>query len=205
MPKVKLSVQKIRYVSAVATVYIMTIGIIGYALSPALLPSTTVYADTKKSEQLPHKPATPRFVVVSGKPVRVTIPDYGIDLPVDEGFYNPADGSWTLSETHAQFAMISVLANNFGGNTFVYGHGTDAVFGKIGTAPPPVGTVAKIYTDNNHVFVYTLKDVRNLTPNDTSVLDNVSVGPPTLTIQTCTGTFSEWRTMFRFGFERLEQ
>jgi hypothetical protein len=205
MTRPRLSLQKIRYISTVVTVYISTVGVIGYALSPTILPNTTVYADTKKSEQLPHKPVTSRFVVVSGKPVRIAIPDYGIDLPVDEGFYNPNDGSWTLSETHAQFAMISVLANNFGGNTFIYGHGTDAVFGKIGTSSPPAGTVAKIYTDNNHIFVYTLKDVRSLTPNDTSVLDNISAGPPTLTIQTCTGTFSEWRTMFRFSFERAEQ
>lgn len=195
--------QKVRFIGTIAALYITTVGVIGYALYPSLLIGTPVHADIKRSQQKPHKPVTPRFVLVSGKPIRITIPDYAIDLAVDEGYYNAVDGSWSLSQTHAQFAMMTTLANNAGGNTFIYGHGTDGVFGKIGTTPPPVGTIAEIYTDTNHVFSYRLQEVKNLSPTDTTLLDDTTSGPPRLTIQTCTGSFSEWRTMFTFTFEKV--
>lgn len=196
--------RKARFIGSVSLLYLLTIGIIGCALQPTQLFFVPVHADMKE-EQKPNVPAKPRFVLVSGSPVRITVPDYKIDLPVDEGFYNSADGSWTLSDTHAQFAMVSTVANNLAGNTFVYGHGTDAVFGKLGNLTPLPGTVAHIYTDTNQIFTYRFKEARNLTPNDTSVFDDIASGQPRLTIQTCTGSFSEWRTMFTFMFEKAEQ
>lgn len=204
--KVKFSFSKVRFITSLAAIYLLTIGLIGYALSPAQLFSTPVHAEIKKTAvATPHKPAHPRFIAVSGKPIRITIPDYGIDLPIDDGYYDPTTTSWNTSETHAQFATISTAANNHTGTTFIYGHGTDAVFGKIGSLTPLPGTVAKIYTDNNHVFSYKFKEANNLTPTDTSLFDTIHEGSPQLTIQTCTGVFSEWRTMFQFTFERVEQ
>jgi len=172
---------------------------------PAQLFSTPVHARANIPVTTPRKPAESRFVVVSGKPVRITIPDYAIDLAIDEGNYNPADSSWTLSDTNAQFATFTALANNHTGNTFIYGHATDIVFGKLAAAMPPVGTIALIYTDNNHVFSYRFSDAKTLTPSNTSVFDDTKSGKPTLTIQTCTGIFSEWRTMYRFDFIKVEK
>lgn len=199
--------QTVRFFSSIATVYILTIGVIGYALYPAPIfsaPSPSAYAKSPVVEKTAQQATKPKHTVISGKPVRVTVPDYGIDLPVDEGHYNEADGSWTLSDNHAHYAMMTTLANNTSGNTLVYGHGTDAVFGKLGAKTPPAGTIAEIYTDNNHVFTYTFTDVRNLTPNDVFVLSEQST-KPTLTLQTCTGVFSEWRTVFRFEFREMIQ
>lgn len=192
----------VRFFTETLTVYVLTIGAIGYAIYPAPIfsrLSPTVQAKSSELqiavEQIPQS----KVNLVSGKPVRVTVPDYAIDLPVDDGYYNESNGSWTLSDTHAQYAMMTTLANNISGNTLVYGHGTDAVFGKLGANTPAVGTAAYIYTNNGHVFMYKFIDARSLTPNDVSVLTEQN-SPATLTLQTCTGVFSEWRTMFRFQF-----
>lgn len=100
---------------------------------------------------------------------------------------------------------MTSLANDHAGTTFIYGHGTDAVFGKIGTNHPAINTTARIYADNGHVFSYTLQEIRDFTPNDTSLFDDTSSGTPRLIVQTCTGIFSEWRTMFIFTFQKVEQ
>lgn len=145
----------------------------------------------------------PVFQLVEGKPVRIVVPGSGIDIALDEGYYNAADGSWTLSDTHAQYAMMSVLANNHSGNTFIYGHGTDTVFGGLSTTPPTEGSVAVVHTAEGHVFEYEFESSRSVTPTETSVLDYT--GPPVLTVQTCTGAFSEWRTLYTFGLLRVHE
>ena len=177
-------------------------GSVWYILQAAQTPRPA-YASTEAAIKKSAVPPKPQFVLISGRPVRIVIGDSGIDLPVDEGFYNEADGTWTLSDTHAQFAMMSFLANNHSGNTFIYGHGTDQVFAQLGTRPPIAGATALIYTDNGHIFSYAFKQVRNLAPDDTSVL--AYQGPPILTVQTCTGAFSEWRSMCEFNFEKVVQ
>jgi hypothetical protein len=195
--------QKLRFISSIATIYILTIGTITGLLYSSHLFGTPVWAVTKPVI-VQHKPIKLPPKVISGKPVRIVIASSGIDLPLDEGNYDPTAGTWTLSDTHAQFAVMTAPANDHAGTTFIYGHGTDAVFGKIGSNHPATGTVAQIYTDNNHVFSYTLQTVRDMQPTDTSILNGTSSGSPQLVVQTCTGIFSEWRTMFIFAFEKVQ-
>lgn len=194
--------QKIRFMSSIGALYILSFGTIGGLLYSSHLFGTPVWAQPKPAiiQKTPVK-LPPK--VISGKPVRIVIASAGIDLPVDEGIYHSTDGSWTLSDTHAQFAIMSSPANDHAGTTFIYGHGTDAVFGKIGTQHPPAGTIAHIYTDNGRVFTYALESIRNFEPSDTSVFDDMASGPPRLIVQTCTGIFSEWRTMFTFTFREV--
>jgi sortase (surface protein transpeptidase) len=194
---------KVRFIGSIALLYLLTIAAVGYALQPSRLLTTPVHAQQYKST-IKHEPVKSRFVLVSGKPVRIIIPDYSIDLPIDEGAYD-ASGAWTLSDTRAQFALISAPANNAGGNTFIYGHGTDAVFGKLGATTPTPGTIAQIHTANGRIFTYRFVETRNLTAADTWVFDDVTSGAPRLTVQTCTGSFSEWRTMFTFAFEKVDK
>lgn len=195
-------IQSIRLVITCGVLYALSVVSIGYLVQKSQPISTATHAATLAKNQIPNKPVQPRFVLVSGKPIRIVIPSYGIDLSVDEGYYDPQSSEWTLSDTHAQFAMMTALANNASGNTFIYGHGTDAVFGKIGENHPPVGAQALIYTDNGHVLSYVFSKAQDMTPNDTSIFSQEG-GPSRLTIQTCTGVFSEWRTMFQFDFEKV--
>lgn len=192
--------QKITFLGSIGALYILTLGTIGGLLYSSHLFGTPVWA---KSETVVIKQQTtpPTKEIISGKPTRITIQNTGIDLPVTDGIYNPSDGSWTLSDTTAQFAIMSAVVNDHAGTTFIYGHGTDAVFGKIGSNHPPAGTLATVTADNGHVFTYKLETVRDFQPSDTSILADTANGPPRLIVQTCTGIFSEWRTMFIFSFE----
>lgn len=190
--------RKVRFFSSIALLYILTIGTVGSLLYSSHLFGTPVWAQPKVVAT--HKPAPLPPKVISGKPVRIVIATANIDLQIDDGTYNSTDGSWTLSDTHAHYATMTALANDHAGTTFVYGHGTNAVFGRIGSNPPPSGTIAEIHTDNNRVFTYTLQTVKNHDPSDTSIFDDTTSGSPRLVVQTCTGAFSEWRTMFTFNF-----
>jgi hypothetical protein len=157
----------------------------------------------KKSEQVPHVPIKSVIPVISGQPIRIVIPSESLDLPVDPGYYDPTSGGWTLSGYHAQFAMLSTLANNISGNTFIYGHNNDYVFGALRHNTPGVGALAFIYTSNGHIFEYAFQSVQSLSPTDVSAL--AYNGPSVLTIQTCTGSLNEWRTMYRFTFAQVVQ
>lgn len=198
--------KKVRFALCVSLIYIATITGAWLTLFPASPRDTSASALVQRVPA--HSPVTassaPTPKLISGQPVRLVIASAGIDLPVDEGYYHAEDNSWTLSSTHAQFAMMSAISNNVSGNTFIYGHGTDAVFGPLGARTPAPGTEALVYTDNDHIFSYQFDSTRKLTPKDTFILDSYN-GPPILTLQTCTGSFSEWRSMFQFHFDKVMQ
>lgn len=201
--------RKIYFYSSVASVYLLTIGALGATLSISHIfrdqawsskddQATKIYRnEVKQTTKTLRK-------TVSGQPTHILIPSRNIDLPISEGKYDSLTKTWTLSPTHATFAVTTMPANNLGGMTFIYGHGTDAVFGKIGSDYPANGSAAIIHTDNNHVFTYVLRSIRRLQPNDTSILRNITKGPPRLIVQTCTGIFSEWRTEFIYTLKKVE-
>lgn len=203
----RLWLQRLSYFLIIGSLYLGAVGFMGYvgltayqaqtaARTPAATATQTV--QTASDETPPSAPA-----VLSGKPVRLVVSDAGIDLPVDEGYYDQATDSWTLSDTRLQHAAITVPANNQAGNTLIYGHGTDQVLAPLSNSPPSVGAVAQVYTDNGRVFTYTFRSSHNYTPNDTSIFSYS--GPPILTVQTCTGPASEWRTMYTFDFKEVTQ
>lgn len=195
--------QKVRLASSVSIVYVLTLLFGWYVLHPVTYPADIRPVSLTRSAQKPLPAAAPAKAVISGKPVRIVIPDSGIDLPVDEGYYNSAERSWTLSGYHAHFAMVSSPANDAGGDTFIYGHNNNYVFGPLRHAAPEPGATALLYTDNGHVFSYSFQSSVSLNPDDTLILDYK--GPPILTIQTCTGSVDEWRTFFKFKFEKVVQ
>lgn len=136
---------------------------------------------------------------VSGRPIHMKIPSLGTELPIDEGHYNPADATWTLSGYHAHFAMPTMPANNQEGNTLVYGHNNKYVFGPLKELQP--GAVVEVTTDNSHLFYYTLASSTTVQPEDVSIF--AYQGPPILTLQTCTGNWHELRTMYTFTLTRV--
>lgn len=194
--------KQIRFYSSITAVYLLTIGTIGATLlSSHLFGSHSDSAQMLSSQTSPVP--SPAKEIIAGKPIRIIIADREIDLPVEDGGYDAKSKSWILSETNADYAVTSARANNHSGTTFIYGHGTDQVFGKIGSNPPPVGTIAQIHTDTGHIFTYKLQAVLNLKPSDTSILSGMAGGAPGLIVQTCTGALSEWRTMFKFTYESV--
>lgn len=146
--------------------------------------------------------AAPQTVVVNqGKPVALSIPAANLDhLAIDDGVYDPASQAWTLSGNHAQFALSSVVANDYGGNTLIYGHNHWWVFGRLKLMQP--GDTMQIFTDNGHVFTYQFTGTTDLQPNDLSVFK--FDGPPTVTLQTCAGNWNEIRRMYHFKFIKVD-
>lgn len=198
--RVRAYLQTIQPYCSVALLYGCSIAFLGLILLPQT-PKTAQAQSPPGNQVSPPTAQTSSPILISGKPTRIVINEYGIDLPVDEGFYDESSNSWTLSESHAQFAMMTFLANNISGNTLIYGHGTDQVFGQLNELKPTATTTALVYTDNNHLFSYSFQSMLDYTPEDTSIFSYS--GPPILTIQTCSGPLSEWRSMFQFKFDRI--
>lgn len=194
--------QKAQFIGSISALYLLTLGTIGGILYSSHLFGTPVWATPAPAIVQQTPPKLPPQVL-SGKPLRIAIPSAGIDLPVTDGTYDSATGSWTLSESGAHYAVMTSLANDHAGTTFIYGHGTDAVFGKIGSNRPPVGTAAIVTTDTGKAFHYSLVATSDTNPSDTSIFNDTTNGAPRLVVQTCTGIFSEWRTMFTFELKEV--
>ena len=194
--------RKLRFIASISLIYIATIGTIAGILQSSrflVRPAVAERAVPQQQKVVKKKP-----VVISGRPVRIAIETTAINLPLIDGTYDAATDSWTLSKTEAQFATMSSLANDQQGTTFIYGHGTAPVFGEISEHHPAIGTLAHITADSGRVFTYSLGDIHDYTPNDTSILDNLESGAPRLIVQTCSGAFSQWRTMFVFEYKGVQ-
>jgi LPXTG-site transpeptidase (sortase) family protein len=138
--------------------------------------------------------------VVAGKPVHLRIPSVNIDIPVADGLYNAQNGKWTLSTDKAHYAVMTPIANNTEGNTFIYGHNRKSVFARLLNVKP--GDKAYIETDNKKVFEYTMREHTDVEPTDVSLF--LYEGKPILTLQTCTGTWYQDRRLFTFDFVKVE-
>lgn len=140
--------------------------------------------------------SAPDRPVLSGEPARIafTNPAVGIDVAVTPGYYDAASRTWTLSKDKAQFAASTSRPNDKTGNTFIYGHNRPEVFSRLLKAR--FGDTAIVTTTNNHRFTYRLVGIRDVKPDDTSVLAPTSA--PTLTVQTCSGIWYENRRIYSF-------
>lgn len=159
-------------------------------LTPVVLADITANNPTETAAPVP---------IIMGKPVRLLVPSVDIDLPVIDGQYNPLDQSWTLVSDKAHFAIPSLPANDRGGSTLIYGHNTPPVFKKLSGLT--AGASAEVYTDNGYVFSYTFIQAEKVAPDNTATFSYS--GTPILTLQTCSGIWSELREMFTFKFEKV--
>jgi hypothetical protein len=196
--------QKVRFCANVGTLYVLTFAFAWYVIHP--LPVFQPVSITKTDKV--YAALQPSFKIISGLPDKIVIPGSSwnglvVNLPIDPGYYDSATDSWTLSGYRAQFAMVSSLANNFAGETYIYGHNNDYVFGALRHVTPAVGSTALLYTTNGHIFSYSFVSASSVAPDMTSVLDYR--GPPIMVIQTCTGSFNEVRTLYAYKFDKVVQ
>lgn len=134
--------------------------------------------------------------IISGHPVAISIPSLNINLQVIDGFYNPKNGEWTLTNDKAQFATPSVEPNDHSGNTLIYGHYRKEVFAYLHLIKP--GAYVTVTTSNGYIFTYQYTNTQTFDPTDTSIFSYQ--GAPRLTIQTCSGAFFQHRQMYYFQF-----
>ena len=151
----------------------------------------------ESSESSP-KPSTP--IDVSGEPIRIILPNQFIDLPIVEGNYDPVAKTWPVNPRTANYATNTPIINNKTGVTVVYGHATNAIFGKTASLKP--GDTVLVYTANNHVFEYSYTGDVTVNPTDLSVFSNLD-GAPTLKLLTCSGAFSQNRRIMSFSLTRV--
>lgn len=167
--------------------------------SPALAASPTTSETASAPTEVVKEEVAPDSI--SGHPVRVVAPTVGVDMNVVDGFYNRDKNEWTLNDDKAMFGTMTTEPNNKSGQTFIYGHATQKVFGKL--LNMHVGDQVEVYTSNGYKFTYTLKETAVVTPQNTGIL--AYTGSPRLLLQTCVGTFSENRKFFILDFTKVDK
>ncbi len=156
-----------------------------------------VTAALKQTTSVPTKTVTITPQAVTGTPVKISIPSVSISQPVDRGYYNASTGTWTLSYRSVYWASMTAPINSQTGNTFIYGHDVSKIFGNLLNAQ--IGAKAIVTTDNGYEFTYTLAKSVAVKPNDTSEIQQTDA--PQLTLQTCSGSWYQYRQMFTFSLD----
>jgi LPXTG-site transpeptidase (sortase) family protein len=134
---------------------------------------------------------------ISGHPVSFSVKRLGINLPVNDGKYDPRTEEWTLSDDAVFFATITTKPNDTRGNTFIYGHNQPQVIEPMKDIV--VGDIVTIKTSNGHTFRYEYVRDTIIAPTFTKVL-NEDPKKPQLTVMTCEGIWSETRRLMYFDF-----
>lgn len=136
----------------------------------------------------------------SGVPIKLSISELGLSLGVQKGQFN-VDGSWTLDDSNAFYAVGSMPLNTAQGTTLIYGHNIDPVFKRLHNLKP--GATLKIITENHLEFTYEYSFVSQVEPTDISVF-NVN-NAPNVTLQTCSGPWDQFRSMYTFRYKSVER
>lgn len=172
----------------------IAVGVMFYTINITPAPVLANSAPRVQTTVVKPVPAT------QGLPVRVVIPSLSLDLPVAVGTYNTDDGSWTVDNTKAYYADVSMPINNANGTTMIYGHAQATIFETLPQIQP--GAEVIVYTDNGYAFHYTYTTVQEVAPTDVSVF--TSNGPPKLVLQTCVGVYSERRALYSFRLVTID-
>jgi len=171
----------------------------GYAISERVQAEAEAAAQNTPAMAVDQAPIAPE--AVQGIPVHIEVPQVKVNIGVEKGYYNAKNGKWTLSDTSAFYGTMTAPANSESGNTFIYGHNANDIFGPLRDAQ--VGMKAIVTTDTGYRFYYTLQSFKAVSPNDVSLIQATQA--PTLTLQTCSGTWYQFRTLYTFTLDRYEQ
>lgn len=201
----KKIIKKAQYVNSVTILYGVTLFLLWQGISP-LFPSISNRAGAQQNTIYLAQPALtkPRpkdIVIQSGTPTRIIIPELAIDKTVLPGVYDNTSNTWGVSDAGVHYAGPSVPANDHSGSTLIYGHNNKYTFGPLQYLEP--GDLVMVITENNLQFTYKYVAVNDYSPNDTSIFDYD--GPPTLSLQTCTGWLNEIRSLYTFNLQTVEK
>lgn len=161
-----------------------------FAPAPGPIASVPVMAYSPKTNEPAIAPA------VVGAPVKIVVPGVGINLEVSPGTYDESIGDWTLSYSQALHADSSMPINDVNGTTLIYAHALPGLFGALTGLSP--GMTAEVQTDNSRIFSYRFVSQTDVLPADTTVF--TAEGPPTLVLQTCSGPWDAYRSLYSFEF-----
>ena len=194
--------KKAQYISSVTSLYGVTLFLLFQSVLP-LLPVSTATAQVQNSVAItsPALPYTKEVVVLSGKPVKLTIPSLFINKEVLQGVYDSTNNTWVVSDAGVHYAGPSAPPNDQSGSTLIYGHNNKFTFGPLQYLEP--GDLAQVITENNLVFTYVYAVRNDFSPSDTSIFDYK--GAPTLSLQTCTGWLNQIRSLYTFNLQKVDK
>lgn len=132
------------------------------------------------------RPAQAQEVKVKNIPVKISIPKSKISLDID--IASIRDGVWDVSQTRATYLDISAGLGQ-GGNTVVYGHNKNAIFGPIRWLEK--GDEIVMYDQNGNEYKYVISETITTNPDAIEYVEPKD--KETLTIYTCTGLFDSKR------------
>lgn len=206
---------KIRYFAVLLTINVMALAVM---FTPSISPAFPLSSDGSASPEPQVLAATETAMpplasndsaqnesqperIIAGKPQRVVVDSLGIDLPVSDGYFSETTGEWTLGYDQAYFATPTVLANESYGSTLIYAHNLEGLFAPLHRIAP--GATLTVYTDNDLIFRYTFRSSVDVAPGAVQSIE--SDGLPQVILQTCTGNWSERRSLFTFRFDGVER
>jgi LPXTG-site transpeptidase (sortase) family protein len=124
-------------------------------------------------------------------PVRITIPDVNIDLPIKEA--RIIDGVWEVSETTASFLHTSARPGE-GGNIVIYGHNKKKIFGEL-IGKDLVGKTIEINSLDNNKYIYEISAIKIVDPSN--IAEVLPTENEVLTLYTCTSLFDSKRLVIK--------
>ncbi|MCA9349736.1 sortase [Candidatus Saccharibacteria bacterium] len=131
---------------------------------------------------------------IPAKPAQIKIERLGVDLKVLDGEYDVTNSTWTLSQDSAHYALQTSLPNFDYGNTLIYGHNLDNIFGSLKDLI--IGDILILSDSSGVEITYKFVGFDLLTPNDTSIF--YYQGDPQLSLLTCHGLFDSERLLSKF-------
>lgn len=180
--------------------YYVTIGVVNLAaiVAIACIIAPLSPAPVAASIAPPTPPAVKKIGTTrSGVPERIEIPSLSLNIPIQTGSFDAETRQWTLDDQHAFYADYSVQPNEKAGATLIYAHARWGLFGALPDLLP--GAEAVVRTSNDLEFRYQYNSSKTVSPEDTSIF--TKKGAPTLVLQTCSGTFSQNRTLYHFSLD----
>lgn len=157
-------------------------------------PAPTTHIPIEVAQSLPITRTSDADTGIKGLPTHLTIASIQVSLDVSPGTFDPTDQTWTTNDSDAFFATNSVLANSSTGTTLLYGHARWGVFGALPDLR--LGDEATVSTNSGYRFTYRYVSKRDVLPTDTSVF--TANGPATLILQTCSGAWDAYRSLYSF-------
>lgn len=135
--------------------------------------------------------------IITGAARHLAVPSLGVDVDVADGSYDAKTGQWTLSEDSAFYATPTTPINSDSGNTLIYGHNSEKIFGKL--LHIQNGSEVVVTTDSGYAFTYVYLSTEAVKPTDVTALEYS--GTPRVTLQTCSGAWNQTRQMFYFALK----
>lgn len=129
-------------------------------------------------------------------PIHITIsPPAGegrntIQLQIVEA--GKVEGAWTVSPSAANHVHGSAIPGE-AGNTIIYGHNLNTVFGYLVDSRP--GDSVRIYTNDGKLHQYKISEIHIVDPSQTALLSPATT--EVLTLYTCTGLLDSLRFVAR--------